>query len=448
MKRITTTFLFLIVSLGLSVSLQAQTILTLEEAIGKALENNLEIRIARNDSVVAAIDKQYRNAGLLPNLNGNLGQVFNNNDQYQKFTDGTVRERNDVKSSNLSGNIAMSWTLFDGGRMFATRARLDELFAQGEWSIRNQINNTIAEVIGAYYTIVQLKQQSKALDAQLLVFEEREKLARNKLDIGVGTKPDLLQSQIDLNSQKSQRLALDNQLRTAKQALKRLMEPSLNMSEKASSDWFDVTSEIPISSDLSLGTIQDSLRQNNPQLQIQQRNIRLAERTLQERKADRFPTLNFNSAYNFNRLDNKAVVNPFQPLFSRNIGLNYGFTASVPLFNQFRVKRQIQQAKQDIRFQELRYEQQDLNLRLSAWNAFQRYLLQIESWKLEEENIRLAEENVKIVLEVYRLNSNTLLQLKEAQRSLQEAFDRLIRARFQAKLAETELLRLQGKFIR
>jgi outer membrane protein TolC len=120
----------------------------------------------------------------------------------------------------------------------------------------------------------------------------------------------------------------------------------------------------------------------------------------------------------------------------------------VPLFNQFRVKRQIQQAKQDIRFQELRYEQQDLNLRLSAWNAFQRYLLQIESWKLEEENIRLAEENVKIVLEVYRLNSNTLLQLKEAQRSLQEAFDRLIRARFQAKLAETELLRLQGKFIR
>jgi outer membrane protein TolC len=174
----------------------------------------------------------------------------------------------------------------------------------------------------------------------------------------------------------------------------------------------------------------------------------LAERTLQERKADRFPTLNFNSAYNFNRLDNKAVVNPFQPLFSRNIGLNYGLTASVPLFNQFRVKRQIQQAKQDIRFQELRYEQQDLNLRLSAWNAFQRYLLQIESWKLEEENIRLAEENVKIVLEVYRFNSNTLLQLKEAQRSLQEAFDRLIRARFQAKLAETELLRLQGKFIR
>ena len=447
MKRFLRTNLILCLLLGLAPTLSAQTLLTLEEAIRKALENNLEIRIARNDSTVAAIDRQYRNAGLLPTFNGNLGQTFNNNDQYQKFTDGTVRERNDVKSSNLSGNIAMSWTLFDGGRMFATRAKLDELLAQGEWSIRNQINNTIADVINAYYAIVQLKQQSIALDAQIRVFEEREKLARNKLDIGVGTKPDLLQSQIDLTSQKSQRLSIENQLRSAKQALKRLMEPALNLSETASSEWFEVSSEIPIRPDLSLGTIQDSLRKNNPQLQLQQRSIRLAERTLQERKAERFPTLNFNSAYNFNRLDNKAVVNPFQPLFSRNLGLNYGFTASVPLFNQFRVKRQIQQAKQDIRFQELRYEQQDLNLRLNAWNAFQRYLLQIESWKLEEENIRLAEENVKIVMEVYRLNSNTLLQLKEAQRSLQDAYDRLIRARFQAKLAETELLRLQGKFI-
>lgn len=427
--------------------LQAQRILTLEDAIIRALENNWEIRISRNDSAVAAIDRQYRNAGFLPNLNANVGQVFNNNDQYQKFTDGTIRERNDVKSTNLSGNISLNWTLFDGGRMFATRARLDELLAQGEWTIRNQINNTISEVINTYYGIVQLNQQAIALEKQIAVFEEREKLARNKLDIGVGNKPDLLQSQIDLNSQKSLRLSLQNQIIQSKQSLNRLIQPQLALNEKTSADWYEVSAEIPIRTDLSLGSIQDSLAANNPQLQVLRRNIRLAERTLQERKADRFPTLNFNTAYNFNRLDNKAVVNPFQPLFSRNLGLNYGFTASVPLFNQFRVRRQIEQAKQEIRFQEFRFEQQNLNLRLSAWNAFQRYLMLLETWKLEEANIRLAEENVQIVLEIYRLNSTTLLQLKEAQRSLQEAYDRLIRARFQAKLAETELLRIQGKFV-
>ncbi|MFM7672030.1 MAG: TolC family protein [Bacteroidota bacterium] len=447
MKRKFVTLLLILVATGSGTS-QAQQMLTLQEAIARTLENNLDIRIAQNDSVVASIDRHYRNAGLLPNVNGNIGQVFNNNDQYQKFTDGTVRERNNVQSGNLSGNVSLTWTLFDGGRMFATRAKLDELLQQGEWTIRNQINNTIAQVVNAYYSIVQLSQQTKALEKQIQVYEEREKLAKNKLDIGVGTKPDWLQSQIDLNGQKSQRLSLNEKILQAKQNLRRLMEPSLAQREKSTSNWFDVTDSIPIESALSLGTIQDSISKSNPQLQILKGNIRLAERTLQERKADRYPTLNFNSAFNFNRLDNKAVVNPFQPLFSRNSGLNYGFTASIPLFNQFRTRRQIQQAKQDIQFQELRLEQQDINLRIDAWNAFQRYLLQIETWKLEEQNIRLAEENVKIVLEVYRLNSTTLLQLKEAQRSLQEAYDRLIRARFEAKLAETELLRLQGKFIR
>lgn len=446
MKRFSTLLLGAAILLGSSAAF-AQRVLTLEAAIARALENNLEIRIARNDSIIASIDLKYKQAGLLPNLNANGAQVFNQNNQYQKFTDGTVRERKGVGSANLSGNVALNWTLFDGGKMFASRAKLDQLFAQGEWVIRDQINNTIAQVVTAYYGIIQQKQQLQALDAQLSVSEERTKLARYKLDIGVGAKPDLLQSQIDLNGQRSQRLSLENQLRIAKQALNRLMEPGLSLLEDKPADWFDVTDQIPIRTDLSLGPIQDSVSKNNPQLQLQQQTIRLSERSLQERKAERWPTLNFNSAYNFNKLDNKVVVNPFQPLFSRNQGFNYGFTASLPLFNQFRVRRQIEQAHQEIRFQQLRYDQQALQLRLNAWTAYQRYLFETQNWKLEEENIRLAIENVQIVLEVYRLNSTTLLQLKEAQRSLQEGYDRLIRARYQAKLAETELLRLQGKFL-
>jgi hypothetical protein len=446
MKRFHSILLGAAILLG-SPAAFAQRVLTLEEAVARALENNLEIRIARNDSIIASIDLQYKNAGLLPNVNANGAQVFNQNNQYQKFTDGTVRERKGVGSASLTGNVALNWTLFDGGKMFASRAKLEQLLTQGEWVIRDQINNTIAQVVTAYYGIIQQKQQLQALDAQLSVSEERSKLARYKLDIGVGTKPDLLQSQIDLNSQRSQRLSLENQIRLAKQALNRLMEPGLSLQENKASDWFEVTDQIPIRTDLSLGSIQDSVSRNNPQLQLQQNSIRLSERSLQERKAERFPTLSFNSAYNFNKLDNKAVVNPFQPLFSRNQGFNYGFTASLPLFNQFRVRRQIEQAKQEIRFQQLRYDQQALQLRLNAWNAFQRYLFETQNWQLEEENIRLAVENVQIVLEVYRLNSTTLLQLKEAQRSLQEGYDRLIRARYQAKLAETELLRLQGKFL-
>jgi outer membrane protein len=55
---------------------------------------------------------------------------------------------------------------------------------------------------------------------------------------------------------------------------------------------------------------------------------------------------------------------------------------------------------------------------------------------------------VDIVLQVYKLNSTTLIQLKEAQKSLLDAQTRLINARYNTKLAETELLRLKGEIIK
>jgi outer membrane protein TolC len=67
---------------------------------------------------------------------------------------------------------------------------------------------------------------------------------------------------------------------------------------------------------------------------------------------------------------------------------------------------------------------------------------------LEEENILLAKENVDIIMQVYKLNSTTYIQLREAQKSLEDAYNRLIAARYNTKLAETELLRLKGELVK
>ncbi|MEK7225292.1 MAG: TolC family protein, partial [Bacteroidota bacterium] len=63
-------------------------VLTLEEAIATAMQNNYNILLAKNDSVSAAIDYSYKNAAFIPRLNGNIGTVWNNNDQKQILSDG------------------------------------------------------------------------------------------------------------------------------------------------------------------------------------------------------------------------------------------------------------------------------------------------------------------------------------------------------------------------
>jgi outer membrane protein len=75
-------------------------LLTVEQAVATALENNYDIMLARNDSAIAALDYEFRNAGFLPRFNANTTLLYNNNDQKQTLADGRKVERNDIRSNN------------------------------------------------------------------------------------------------------------------------------------------------------------------------------------------------------------------------------------------------------------------------------------------------------------------------------------------------------------
>jgi outer membrane protein len=433
--------LFLPVLLLITFSSSAQRLLSLEEAIATALQHNYSILLSKNDSTVAALDYSYRNAAFLPRVNGNLGTVWNNNAQKQILSDGTKRESTGLKSNNLTAQLALNWTLFDGMKMFATRDKLEEFVKLGELGIKNQVVNTVATVINTYYDIVRQKQQLIAVEEQMGLSQERVKLAQYKLDIGVGTKPDVLQGKVDLNAQRAAQLLQQTLIAKLKEELNQQM----NVQQ---STMYDVADSIPINTTLSLGDIQNGMEINSPLLLIAKKNIAIAGFTLKERKAERFPTVSFNSAYNFNRLNNQSVINSFSTLFNRTRGLNFGLTASIPILNNFNNRRQIKQAQLDIQYQQLVYDNQKSVLSLAVISAWKDYEQQKKALALEEESILLAKENVTILFQVYKLNSTTLIQLKEAENSLGDAYNRLIAARYSTKLAETELLRLKGELIR
>ncbi len=414
-----------------------QRMLTLEEAMATTLQNNYDIQLSKNDSMVAALDYKYRNAAFLPTLNGLAGTTWNSNNQRQTLADGSKREQKNIRSHNTAGSLELDWVLFDGLKMFATRDKAAELIQLGSLGIKNQVVNSVATVINTYYNIVRQKQQLKAVEEQIALNEERVKLSQYKLDIGTGAKPDVLQSKVDLNEQKALKL---EQLTLIEQ-LKEQLNQAMNV---VTGTTFEVSDSIPLNTGIGLGDIQENIENTNPSLLIARKNIDIAGLTLKERKADRLPVVSFNSAYNYSRTDNKKVINPFSPLFNQSNGLNYGFTANIPIFNRFNTKRLIRQAQLDIDYQQLVFENQRSLLNLDVITAFKNYELQKKALVLEEENILLARENVDIVFQTYKLGAATLVQLREAQNSLEEANNRLIAARYATKLAETELLRLKG----
>ena len=421
--------------------IRAQQPLTVEQAIATALANNYDILLSRNDSLLAELDYSYANYAFFPRLNANAGYNLTSNNSKQVLADGSKRERDGIRSNNLAASINLNWTLFDGMKMFATKKRLGQMVELGELQVKNQVITTVSEVMRTYYDLVRQQQQLKATEETMQLSEERLKLAQYKFDIGTGAKPDVLQAQIDLNAQKSSYLTQQTNIIKSKEVLNQLLAIPVDND-------FLVLDTIPITTGLLLDSIQNGLTGINPQLLLIQKSLDIAQLSLQERRAERFPTVSFNSAYNFNRTDNKSVINPFQPLFNQNRGLNYGLTATIPIFNGYNTRRLIKAAELDIEYQQLQYKRSLAGITTSITNAYKDYDLSKRTLLLEEENIKLVRENLFIARERYRLGISTFLEMREAQRSLEEANNRLIQARFNTKIAEIELLRLRGDLVK
>jgi outer membrane protein len=433
-------YFFLFVFIFIASASYAQRILTVEEAVGNALQKNYDIILSRNDSTIAAIDYSYRNAVFLPRLNANAAAVWNNNSQKQTLADGTKRESNGLRSNNINSQLALNWTLFDGLKMFVLRDKAEQLLEFGELETKNQVVNTVATVINNYYNIVRQKQQLRSIEEQMSIDSERVRLAQYRLDVGVGIKPDLLQSKIDLNAQKAAQLQQQALIEQLKEQLNQAMAvPQFTV--------YDVMDTITINTQISLGEVMNAA-EKNPSIMMAKKNIDIANLTVKQIKADLYPTISLNSAYNFNRTTNKVVINNFSTLFNQVQGLNYGFTATIPILNNLNTRRLIKQAKWNVGYQNIVYENQRSITGLSVINAFQNYEQQKKALALEEENILLARENLDIVFQTYKLGAATLLQLKLAQNSLADAENRLIEARYNAKLSETELMRLSGTLLR
>jgi outer membrane protein TolC len=270
---------------------------------------------------------------------------------------------------------------------------------------------------------------------------ERLKLAEVKLEVGLGIKPDVLQAKLDLNAQVATQLKQETAIAQLKGDLNRLMGVEKGVD-------YDVLDSIPIDTTLQLTDIKANIAETSPGLLLTKKNIDIAGITLAERRAERLPTVSFNSAYNFNQTNNNTVINQFSPLYNQNRGFNYGLTATIPIFNNYVSKRNIKQAQADIDFRRLTLENQTSQLVTNVENVFRTYELQKLQLTLEQTNIVLAKENVFIAYERYKQGVTTVLELREAQKSLADAYDRLIAARYDTKVAETELLRLRGDIVK
>ena len=109
----------------------AQKPITVDDAVAIALKSNYDILVARNDADIDKINNTAGNAGMLPSLALNGSDNFSNYNSRVEQTGGAVLTNPNARTNALSANVALNWTLFDGGKMFVTKNKLSEIEALG-----------------------------------------------------------------------------------------------------------------------------------------------------------------------------------------------------------------------------------------------------------------------------------------------------------------------------
>lgn len=416
-----------------SLMAEAQELLTVEDAVKIALENNYEIKIASNDLKIDQQNVSLANAGVLPQLNATVTDNNSILDTKQTQSDGSERELNGARNMNLAYGVALNWTIFDGLRMFARYDQLKELEKLGDTELKLAIFTKVSDVITTYYDLVQQQQQLKALDTAIVISNLRISTADNRYKIGKASKLEVLNAQVDLNTDTTALLRQKELYANTKIFLNEILARDVKTD-------FSVVDEVTIDETLLLPELMTLAEKQNPQLQSQIINKRISELQLKQVKANRYPTVNITSGYNFTRTEASLGFTTQ----STGQGFTYGINATMNIFNGGLQNRNERIAKIQVENSKIVIEQQLKMLESQLSSAYQTYLTNLQLTKLEAKNEDIAKENLDITLAKFKIGTIAPLEFREAQLNYVNAKVRNSNAQYAAKVSEINLKELAG----
>lgn len=414
----------------------AQDRLSLEDAIARVLQQNYNIRAARNSNEQATENNTWGSAGALPTLalNGYVSKGLTNTQQ--RFTGG--RDPQSVRGAQntiYNASADLNWTIYNGGRVRLAKKQLEAFASLEEERLREQLQSTVAATILAYAAAVFQQQQGVAIDTGLLLARTRMVLSKAKFDIGTSAKTDFLQARVDYNARQSDSLNQQVLLIGSVADLNALMAQDEDKLYQLDENLITNSNLQPLQPEL--------LKEQNPAVAIASKLREVRQLDYKITRTNRLPIFSFMGGYGYTRTTNDAGL----LLFNQGFGPSGRISLNLPLYQGGNVRRQIAVAGLEAARTELLYEQQSTEsarLYRRAWTA---YKMAISALKLEQENIGYARENMEIQQARFRLASGTTLEVREAENGYIQALLRLYTATYNLKVNEVKVLELEGALV-
>ncbi len=421
---------FLCIAMTLPFIGKAQQQFTLRNAIDTALRNNFDIQIAKNYVEIARMNNTYGVAGGLPNVSANAGDNGSISTINQKFSDGTELNIYNRGENIANAGVSAGITLFNGFKITATKERFSRLQNLSEIQLNQQIQNTVADIMITYYDIIRQQNYLKIIQNTLDVSNQKLDIINVKKNVGMSDAVEILQAETDVNT-------AEQLLEIQKLVIEQNKSDLLLLISSKKQMQYSVSDTIIIDESLELDSIINYLNRN-PQYLSAEQKIRIDEQIVKEVSSQRYPSVKLNAGYDFYQ----ANLNKSTMTMNQNFGPTAGINMQIPIFNGNIYKTQKDVAKINVNNSKLEMESLQNSLTTQAIKTYRTYSTTLQQIESQRKNFEMTKQLVDVVLQQFHVSQATILDVRAAQTSFENAAYLLVNLLFSAKVAEIELKQL------
>ncbi|WP_222981631.1 TolC family protein [Flagellimonas meishanensis] len=416
----------------------AQEQLSKEEAIDLVLENNLGIQVARNINKFEENNAGILNSGYLPTLTANAGGNIDRQNTEGILANGETRTADGAETRRYNASLNVNYTLFDGLGRYYNYKSFQERSQQSELEVRQTIETTILQLFSVYYEVARLTENTNNLEQALEISKDRLQRAKYQFEYGQNTGLDVLNAEVDVNADSINLLNSQQQLRNTMRDLNLILNRDLTVQ-------FQADTTVNFVPELRMESMQSEAKANNVRLQIAEKGILINELGIKAARSAFLPTIGLTGSYGWNELNNNSplafVIQNTSTVLSGGVNLTWN------LFDGGQSITGVKNAKIVMENQKLLKKQMDLEVERDIQNAWDAYTNALFVLQVQEKNLQTNQNNFKRTNERYALGQVTSIEFRQAQLNLLNAELAKSQAKYNAKLAELQMLQISGQLL-
>jgi len=414
-----------------------QEMLTKGDAVKMALEFNYDIKVANNDVVIAINNASIKNNGYLPTISANAGANYSDTNVKRNENDEGIAFNNNGSVVNLNSSVDLNYTIFDGmGRKYSFE-RAKQSAVLSELQARQITEGALVQLFVAYHEVARLTENEINQRQTLDISKRRLLRAQYSFDYGQSTQLDVLNAEVDVNTDSVNYLTVVQILGNAKRDLNLLMGREVTTE-------FTVDTTVTYTRDVNIQALREQVQTNNVNILQIDRQIQNSEYDIGISKSGWVPRIGANASYAWNKNDYESSSN-FVDI--RTNGPSVGLNLNWNIFDGGTTSTRVQNARVALESEQINKEraQQQLDRDLNnAWTTYQTALFILDA---QRKNLETSQRNFDRTLEQNRLGQVTSIEFRLAQVNLLNAELIYNEAKYGAKNAELALLQLSGNLL-